>query len=49
MQEEYVEAIAAGDEAHARWIAARGHLLVVPNWLYAFIAGKLAALLRRGS
>lgn len=49
MQEEYIEAIAAGHEWHARWIAVRGHLLVIPNWLYAVIVGKLAALLRRGS
>jgi hypothetical protein len=49
MQEEYIEAIAAGHEGHALWIAIRGHLLVFPNWLYALIVGKLAALLRRGS
>jgi hypothetical protein len=49
MQKEYIEAIASGDEWHARWIAIRGHLLVIPNWLYALVVGKLAALLRCGS
>lgn len=48
MQQEYIEAIAAGRERRAQWIAIRGHLLVFPNWLYALIAGQLAALLRRG-
>jgi hypothetical protein len=38
MQHEYVEAIAAGDKWHARWIAVRGHLLVLPGWLYGFLA-----------
>jgi hypothetical protein len=49
MQKEYIEAIAALDERHARWIAIRGHLLVIPNWFFALVVGKLAALLRRGS
>jgi hypothetical protein len=49
MQQEYVDAIAAGDEWRALWIAVRGHLLIVPGWIYALIAGKLLApLLRRG-
>jgi ferric-dicitrate binding protein FerR (iron transport regulator) len=37
MQEEYVEAVAKGDERHAQWIAIRGHLLVIPGWLYGFL------------
>ena len=49
MQREYIDAIAAGRERQARWIAIRVYLLIIPNWLYAFVAGKLAALLRRGS
>lgn len=49
MQQEYIDALAAGYVRHARWIAVRGHLLVFPNWLYGLVAGKLAALLRRGS
>jgi hypothetical protein len=49
MQHEYIDALAAGHVWHARYIAIRGHLIVIPGWIYAFIAGKLAALLRRGS
>jgi hypothetical protein len=47
MQEEYIVATKAGDPWHARWIILRGHLLVVPGWLYAFVGGRLAALWRR--
>lgn len=38
MQQEYVDAVAARRSGEARWIAIRGHLLVVPNWLWAFAA-----------
>ena len=48
MQDEYVDAVASDHRWHARWIAVRGHLLVIPGWIYALIAGKLAALLRQG-
>lgn len=40
MQHEYCEAIAAGEELRARWIALRGWLLVVPGWLVG-VAGRL--------
>lgn len=48
MQEDYIDALALDHKWHARWIFLRGHLLVVPGWLYAFCAGKLVELLRRG-
>ena len=48
MQQEYAEAVAAGRPQHARWIALRVYLLVMPGWLYALIAGRLAALTWRG-
>jgi hypothetical protein len=48
MQEEYIDALHTGHAWHARWIWLRGHFLVIPGWLYAFIAGKLPGLLRRG-
>lgn len=38
MQVEYCDELAAGHIRHARWIAVRGHLLVLPNWSYAWIA-----------
>jgi hypothetical protein len=38
MQVEYCDALAAGDIWHAQWIRVRGHLLVFPNWAYAWIA-----------
>ena len=38
MQFEYCDDLAAGHIWHARWIAVRGHLLVLPNWGYAWIA-----------
>ena len=38
MQAEYLEALAAGHRRHARWIAIRGHLLLIPGWLYGLVA-----------
>jgi hypothetical protein len=38
MQAEYFEALAAGHRAHARWIAIRGHFLLIPGWLYGLVA-----------
>jgi len=38
MQTEYCDALAAGHVWHARWIAIRGHLLVLPGWLYGLVA-----------
>jgi ferric-dicitrate binding protein FerR (iron transport regulator) len=38
MQDEYVECIAKGDEWRARWVAVRGHFLVVPGWMYALVS-----------
>ena len=48
MQQEYIGALAKGDLWHARWIAFRGHLLVIPSWVYALLWGKLHELLGRG-
>jgi ferric-dicitrate binding protein FerR (iron transport regulator) len=47
MQQEYVDAVTAGRTQRARWIAQRVYLLIIPGWLYAMVAGRLAALLRR--
>ena len=44
MQLEYIEALNAGHVWHARWIALRGHMLVIPGWVYALLAGRLHAL-----
>jgi len=38
MQHEYFEAIVAGREWSARWIALRGHVLVIPGWLFGLLA-----------
>ena len=38
MQEEYIEAIAADHNWHAWWIVVRGHVLIIPGWLYAYLA-----------
>jgi hypothetical protein len=38
MQAEYFEALAAGQRGHARWIAIRGHVLLIPGWLYGLVA-----------
>jgi hypothetical protein len=38
MQTEYFEALAAGRRGHARWIAIRGHFLLIPGWLYGLVA-----------
>jgi len=48
MQWEYIEALSAGHVWQARWIAMRGHLLVIPPWVYAFLAGKIHALFGSG-
>jgi hypothetical protein len=48
MQKEYIDAIAARQEARAHWIAIRVYMCIIPGWFYALVAGKLAALLRRG-
>ncbi len=37
MQHEYVDAVAAEHEWHARWIAARGHFLAIPGWVYGLL------------
>jgi hypothetical protein len=38
MQLEYCDELAAGHIWHARWIAVRGHIQVLPNWVYGWIA-----------
>jgi hypothetical protein len=48
MQQEYAVAVAAGRKSQAWYIALYGHLRVIPNWLFALVAGRLDALLRRG-
>jgi ferric-dicitrate binding protein FerR (iron transport regulator) len=47
MQREYIDAFAAGHKWHARWVAIRGHLLVIPGWIWAAVAGRMKDLLRR--
>ena len=32
MHEEYYQELKAGNQGHARWIAIRGHMLVVKYW-----------------
>jgi hypothetical protein len=44
MQEEYCEALAAGRKQHGRWIAVRGHLLVIPGWLYGALVRAVKQL-----
>jgi hypothetical protein len=50
MQEQYVQAIAAGKKWEARWIVVRQHLgiFVSWNWLYAFILREVIRFLSRG-
>ena len=48
MQYEHAAAAFAGQRWRARWIVIRCYLLVIPNWLYAFFAGKVVELLRKG-
>jgi|SRR5581483_1578105 len=47
MQREYIDAFAAGHQWHAKWIAIRGHLIVIPGWIWAAVAGRMEELLRR--
>lgn len=49
MQEEYTVAVTDGRTGRARWICIRGHMLVIPGWLYGFFSGKLAKLFRSGN
>ena len=42
-QHEYVEAVAAGHDRHARWIAIRLHFIVWYGWVY----GLFASVVRR--
>jgi hypothetical protein len=42
-QHEYLEAVGAGHNLHARWIAVRLHFIVWPGWVY----GLFASLVRR--
>jgi hypothetical protein len=48
MQEEYIDCIAHGREWKARWVAVRGHFLVVPSWIYALLS-RVAKRLLSGS
>jgi len=41
MQFEYADALKKGHTRHARWIVIRGHLLIVPGWVYALVGGWL--------
>lgn len=41
MQQEYLEATVAGRAWRARWVAVRGHLLIVPGGAYALVSGAL--------
>ena len=41
MQQEYLEATVAGHAWRARWVAVRGHLLIVPGGVYALVSSTL--------
>lgn len=45
MQFEYCDSLAAGRLWHARWIAIRGHLLVLPGCAYGLLARAVSRLL----
>ncbi len=45
MQAEYVEELAAGHVWRARWVALRGHMLLVLPWLYAICPKMLRRLI----
>lgn len=45
MQTEYFEALAAGHRGHARWIAIRGHFLLIPGWLYGLAAQAIRRII----
>jgi hypothetical protein len=47
MQAEYYEALGAGDRRQARWVVVRGHVLVLPTFLYGLIALGIRSLLVR--
>jgi len=44
MQHEYCQAVHAGDDWHARWIAIRGHMLVLRPWLWAALTRALKSM-----
>lgn len=49
MQKEYIECLAKGDVWRARWIAVRGHILVIPGWMYALAARAVMKIFNAGT
>jgi hypothetical protein len=47
IQAEHYEALGAGDRRQARWIVIRGHILVLPAFLYGLIAQGIRKVLAR--
>ena len=47
MQAEHYEALGAGDPRQARWVVVRGHILVLPTFLYGLMAQGIRRLLAR--
>jgi len=47
LQHEYIEAVVAGEELRARWIAVRGWLQVIPGWLVAFAGGLVGWVVKK--
>lgn len=45
MHEEYFACLAKGDERGARWAVIRGHLYVIPSWVWSLIGQLLARVL----
>lgn len=45
MHDEYFVCLAKGDEAGARWAVIRGHLYVIPSWVWSLLGQVLARVL----
>lgn len=45
MHDEYFACLAKGDEAGARWAVIRGHLYVIPSWVWSLLGQVLARVL----
>ncbi|MFI4869432.1 MAG: hypothetical protein ACHQDD_08785 [Steroidobacterales bacterium] len=48
-QYEYMEAVAAGHELHARWIAVRLYIIIWPGWVYGLFASALRRIVGAGT
>lgn len=47
MQAEHYEALGAGNRREARWVVVRGHILVLPTFLYGLIVQGIRRLFAR--